>query len=182
MARYTPEPVPDIQDNVQELRRYLDQELNRISESVNQKVDRAYGGIFQTVSPKIISPLDLNFVLFDTFDIVTPARPDGVEGFPALGSLVVLSGGAYEFSFSTSIGNIPPNAEYALLLAKNGVSTGLGGTVEPSNQTDNVTVAFTILSNAQKGDVYTMLINSVTNTDAEITGSEFGTSRVSEEQ
>ena len=83
MARYVPEPVPNFEDDDQELRRYLDQELNRIGESVNQKVDRAYGGIFQTVAPKTISPLTAAPVLFDVFDIVTPARPDGVEGFPS---------------------------------------------------------------------------------------------------
>ena len=183
MGRYVPEPVPEITpENTIELRRYLDQELNRISESVNQKVDRAYAGIFMTVTPKTISPLTSTPVLFDIFDIVTPAAPDGVEGFPSLGSLVVLSGGAYAFNFSTEVINIPPNATYGFLLAKNGVSTGLGGEIAPSNQTDNVQIAFTILSNAQKGDVYTMLINSSSNTDAEISGAEFGTSRVSEEQ
>ena len=182
MPRYVPEPVPEIADDAQELRRYLFQELDRISESVNQKVDRAYGGIFQTAALVIISPLTPAPVLFNPFDIVTPERPDGVLGAPTLGSLAVLSGGAFQMSFSASVVNIPPNAEYGFLLAVNGVSTGLGGEIAPSNQTDNVLIGINLLVNAQKGDIFTMLINSDTSTDAQIEGAEFSLARVSEEQ
>lgn len=182
MPRYIPEPVPDIEDDTQELRRYLGQELLRISESVNVKVDRSYGGIFQTINPIIITPLDINPVLFSAFDIVTPERPDGVIGIPAAGTIAVLSGGAYMINFTTTVINILPNAEYGFLLAINGVSTGLGGLISPSNQTETVTVSFNILSNADKGDVYTMLINSPSNNDAAVEGSEFSAQRVSEEQ
>ena len=182
MPRYIPEPVPDFADDEQELRRYLTQELFRISESVNQKTDRSYGGIFQTINPVVISPLDINPVLFSAFDIVTPETPDGVIGLPAAGTIAVLSGGAYMMQFTTTVINILPNAEYGFLLAINGVSTGLGGVISPSNQTETVTVAFNILSNAVKGDVYTMLINSPSNNDAVVEGSEFSANRVSEEQ
>ena len=181
MPRYTPEPVP-LSDEPAPFRRYIDQELTRIAEALNVKVDRAYGGIFQTTATVIISPLDVNPVLFDPFDTVTPERPDGVLGIPSLGTLAVLSGGAYQMSFSTSVVNIPPNAEYGFLLAKNGVSTGLGGEIAPSNQTDNVLLGVNILVNTLKGDIFTMLINSSTNTDAEIEGAEFSMNRVSEEQ
>ena len=182
MPRYVPDPIPDLEDETQEFRRYIAQELNRLSEAVNVKVDRAYGGIFQSTALVIISPLTPAPVLFDPFDVVTPERPDGVLGIPAGGTLAVLSGGAYMMSFSTSVVNIPPNAEYGFLLAKNGVSTGLGGEIAPSNQTDNVLIGVNILVNAQKGDVFTMLINSDTNTDAVIEGAEFSMNRVSEEQ
>jgi len=182
MPRYVPEPVPDFEDDTQELRRFLDQELHRVSVSVNQKTDRAYGGIFQTAGIVTISPLTVTPVLFNPFDTFTPTRPDGVQPVPASGTLVVLSGGAYQFIFSTNVVNILPNAVYGFLLAKNGVSTGLGGEVAPSNQTETFTVSFNILSNADKGDIYTMLINSSTNSDADVAGSEFSTSRVSEEQ
>lgn len=181
MGRYIPEPTP-VGTDVTELQRYIGQELQRIADSVNIKVDRAYGGIFQTTALVIISPLTAAPVLFDVFDIVTPERPDGVEGLPAQGSLIVLSGGAYQMAFSTSVVNIPVNATYGFLLAKNGVSTGLGGEINPSNQTSNVLIGVNILVNAQKGDVFTMLINSDTNDDAEITGAEFSMTRVSEEQ
>ena len=185
MPRYVPEPVPSFSEDTrakQELRRYLIQELDRISEAVNQKVDRAYGGIFQTTALVVISPLTSAPVLFDPFDVVTPERPDGVLGLPAAGSIAVLSGGAYMMAFSTSVVNILPNAEYGFLLAKNGVSTGLGGEINPSNQTTNVLLGVNILVNAQKGDIFTMLINSASNDDASITGAEFSMSRVSEEQ
>ena len=181
MPRYVPEPTPT-GDSLAELQRYIDQELQRISESVNVKVDRAYGGIFQTAGSFVFSPLTPAGELFNPFDVATPQAPDGVQPVPVSASLVVLSGGAYNFSFATQVINIPPNAEYGFLLAKNGVSTGLGGVVAPSNQTESVTVAFSILVNAQKGDLYTMLINSPTSTNAEVIGSEFSTNRVSEEQ
>ena len=182
VPRYSPEPVPDFEDDTQELRRYLFQELDRISEAVNQKTDRAYAGIFQGAATIIISPLTPVQILFDVFSEVTPEQPDGVEGIPADGSLTVLSGGAFNMSFSVSIGNIPPNAEYEFELAVNGVGTGRGGEVEPSNQTDAVLVGVSILINAQKGDIFTILISSATSSDAEIDGSEFSMSRVSEEQ
>lgn len=181
MPRYVPEPIP-LSEEPDALRRYIDVELHRLSEAVNLKVDRAYGGIFQTTALVIISPLTSTPVLFDPFDLVTPERPDGVLGAPSLGSLAVLSGGAYQMSFSTSVVSIPPNAEYGFLLALNGVSTGLGGEIAPSNQTDNVLLGVNILVNALKGDIFTMLINSSTNTDAEIEGAEFSMNRVSEEQ
>ena len=180
MPKYVPEPTPT-SDDLAELQRYIDIELHRISDALNIKVDGAYGGIFQTSAQVIISPLDINPVLFDPFDITTPEILDGVEGFPTAGSLVVLTGGAFMISFSTSVVSIPPNAEYGFLLALNGVSTGLGGEIAPSNQTDNVLLGVTILFNASKGDVLTMLINSSTNTDAVIEGAEFSINRVSEE-
>lgn len=182
MPRYVPEPVPDFLDDTQELRRYLFQELDRLSESVNQKVDRSYGGILQDVGVFIFSPLTPTPELFDPFDFATPARPDGVLPIPAGGTLVPLSSGAYLFQFHTTVINIPPNAEYGFLLAKNGISTGLGGVVNPSNQTETADVNFNILDNSLKGDVYTILINSPSSTDCQVTGSEFNTNRVSEEQ
>ena len=181
MPRYVPEPTPS-GDSLAELQRYIDQELQRVSESVNVKVDRAYGGIFQNPGIEIITPLTPAFVLFNPFDFLTPARPDGIEGRPAQGSLIVLSGGAYQLSFATVVVNIPPNAEWGFELAINGVSTGLGGVITPSNQTETVSLYFNILVNAQKGDVATILINSPTSTDCQVTGSEFSATRVSEEQ
>ena len=182
MPRYVPEPVPDFEDDTQELRRYLNQELHRLSTAVNQKVDRAYGGLFQGPGIITITPLTAIPVLFDAFDGFIPESPDGVVGDVALGSIAVLSGGAYLIQFTTTIVNIAPNAEYGFLLALNGVSTGLGGNIEPSNQTEIVTLAFNILFNATKGDIFTMLINSLSNSAADCTGSEFLANRVSEEQ
>ena len=83
-------------------------------------------------------------------------------------------------SFTTTVIDILPNSAYGFLLALNGVSTGLGGTIEPSNQTEQVTVSFNILFDAVKGDFLTMLINSVTNSDATVVNSEFIATRVSE--
>lgn len=181
MPRYTPEPVPDFADDEQELRRYLQQELGRLSEAVNQRVDRAYGGLRQD-GTTILSPLTAAPVLFDPFTDQTPQRPDGVEGDIVAASLSVLSGGAYMFSFGTTISSIPPNAQYDFFLALNGVQTGLGYTVDPSNQTEAATVDLNLLVNAQKGDTFTVLISSVTNTDAEVSASSFSAARVSEEQ
>ena len=179
MSRYHPEPVPEVRDNPDELRRYIDQELNRIAEVVNVKVDRSFGGLFQTTE-FTFSPLTPTPELFDAFDEVIPAVPDGVAGVAQLGTLVVLTGGTYLISFTTTVINILPNAEYGFLLALNGASTGLGGTIEPSNQTEIVTIGFNILFTADKGDVFTMLINSPTSDDATVVNSEFIASRVSE--
>ena len=182
MPRYVPEPTPDFEDDTQELRRYLQQELSRVSESVNLKVDRAYAGIFQTAGIATITPLTATPVLFDVFDAVLPATPDGVEGVPASASLITLSGGAYQMVFSTSVVNIGANESWGFLLARDGVSTGLGGTINPSNQTGTVPINFNILVNSDKGTVWTILINSTTNSDADVQGSEFSATRVSEEQ
>ena len=179
MPRYVPEPTPT-SDDLAELQRYIDVELRRISEAVNIKVDGAYAGLFQT-DPFTFSPLTPTPELFAAFDIVVPERPDGVIGSPAQGSLLVLTPGNFMISFTTTVVNIPPNAEYGFLLALNGVSTGLGGVIEPSNQTSAVTVSFQIIFNVVKGDLVTMLINSVTSTDAEVINSQFMISRVSEE-
>lgn len=178
MPNYQPEPVPRL-DDIHELQRYIDQELNRIAATLNIKTERSYGGIFQT-SPVTISPLTATPVLFNPFDAVIPEQPDGVEGVPASGSLIILTGGTYLIAFTTTVIDILPNAAYGFLLALNGVSTGLGGTIEPSNQTEQVTVSFNILFDAAKGDILTMLINSTTNSDATVVNSEFIATRVSE--
>lgn len=180
MPRYIPEPTPT-SDDVHELQRYINQELRRISDTVNLKVDGAYGGIFQAPGIFVVAPLTITPVLFDPFTFVIPERPDGVTGDPALGSLQILTPGNYMFSFTTTVVNIGPNEQWGFLLAKNGVSTGLGGEITPSNQTESVTVGFNIIDHADKGDIYTMLINSVTNSDADVSGSEFICNRVSEE-
>lgn len=179
MPKYIPEPTPT-SDDLAELQRYIDVELHRISASINVKVDGAYGGLFQTVD-FLFSPLTPAVELFTAFDIVIPERPDGIVGDPALASLLVLTPGSYLISFTTTVVNIAPNAEYGFLLALNGVSTGLGGVIEPSNQTEAVTVAFEIIRDTLKGDLYTMLINSPTSSDADVRNSQFIMNRVSEE-
>lgn len=193
MGKYVPEPTPVIEEPpdggvenvehraIRELQRYINQELGRISDSVNVKVDGAYGGLFQIGPSIIITPLTAAPVLFDAYTDVIPERPDGIVASAALGSLGILTPGSFILQFTTTIINILPNAEYAFLLALNGASTGLGGVVEPSNQTEQHTVAFNILFDATKGDIFTMLINSVSNNDAEVINSEFIASRVSEE-
>jgi len=180
MGKYVPEPTP-VSDNLGELQRYIDVELRRISDALNVKVDGAYGGIFQSPGVFVISPLTPAPVLFDPFDILTHEKLDGVEGLPASGSLIILTAGSFMVQFATTIVNILPNAEYGFLLALNGVSTGLGGVVNPSNQTDTVTLGFNILITLAKGDVLTMLVNSDSSNDLSVINSEFITNRVSEE-
>ena len=84
-------------------------------------------------------------------------------------------------NFTTTVVNIPPNAEWEFLLAVNGVETGLGGSVEPSNQTETVTISFNIITLAQKGDFLTIVVNSPTSNDLQVISSEFIAHRVSEE-
>lgn len=180
MPKYVPEPTPTSSD-LAELQRYIDVELRRISDALNVKVDGAYGGLFQVGGAITITPLTATPVLFDAYTDVIPEKPDGIVGSAALGSLVILTPGSFIIQFTTTIIDILPNAEYGFLLALNGASTGLGGVVEPSNQTEQATVSFNILFDAAKGDVLTMLINSVTNNDAVVINSEFIASRVSEE-
>ncbi len=180
MPRYIPEPVPS-GDNLSELQRYIDAELNRISAAINVKVDGAYGGIFQVPGIKVISPLTAAFQLFDVFDITIPQKLDGVLGAPLLGSLQILTPGSFQFQFETTVVNIPPNAEYEFRLALNGVATELGGVINPSNQTQTVSLGFTLLFIAEKGDIFTIVVNSTTNTDLSVSGSDFSCNRVSEE-
>ena len=180
MPKYVPEPTPT-SDDLAELQRWLDVELHRISEAVNVKVDGAYGGLFQAPGTIIISPLTPTPVVFDAFTDVVPERPDGIIGDPALASLQVLTPGSFIISFTTTLINILPNAEWGFLLALNGVSTGLGGVTSPSNQTESITVSFNILFTAAKGDLFTMLINSPTSNAASVINSEFLMNRVSEE-
>ena len=180
MPRYIPEPTPT-SDDIAELQRYIDQELQRISDAVNVKVDGAYGGIFQDPGLAIITPMTPAFVLFDVFDVVIPVRPDGIIGDPALASIQVLTPGSFIVNFTTTVVNIPPNAEWEFELAANGVGTGLGGVVEPSNQTETVTISFNIIVLATKGDFLTIVVNSPTSTALNVVSSEFIAHRVSEE-
>jgi len=180
MPRYVPEPVPAPTEDGQPLRRYIDVELRRISEALNLKVDRAFGGLSQSPGVVVITPLDSTFILFEAFDTALPARPDGVD--PSIGgaSLTILSGGIYNFSFSTSVVAIGNNNAWSFFVARNGVSTGFGGEIDPSNQTDTVIVGFSVIAQADRGDVFTIIVNSPSNDDLSVRGSEFIAQRISE--
>ena len=181
MPKYVPEPVPQ-SDNIQELQRYIDVELRRISDAVNVKVDGAYGGLFQSGAPATIVGLDpVTWELFNPYTTDIPETPDGVQPDLASGSLVILTPGNYIIAFTTTIIDILPNEEWEFNLALNGAATGLGGVVAPSNQTEIYTVSFNIIFNASKGDVLTIVVRSATSLDVTVAGSEFMANRVSEE-
>ena len=179
MPKYIPEPTPT-SDDIAALQRYIDVELRRIAEALNVKTDGAYGGLLQT-DPFTPLPLTPAPVLFNPWDIALPERPDGVILLPLLGSITPITPGVFLLSFTTTVIDILPNDEFAFLLTINGVPSPLGANVDPSNQTEIVTVSFEVLFQAQKGDIFTIFVNSDTSSSLTVTGSEFIMHRVSEE-
>lgn len=178
MGRYVPEPVPTGDDREANVA-FLTAELHRISEAINVKVDRAYGGMFQTTPFTVLLP-DTSQVLFDPYDIEIPERPDGVVSDASLGSIAVLTGGAFMVSFTTTVVNIAQNEEWEFSLFKNSIDTTLGASLTPSNQTELMSIGFNIIDNADRGDIYTIVIESPTSSDCDVTNSEFIANRVSE--
>jgi hypothetical protein len=177
---YTPGPPPS---DGERIAAYLLREFQKISDTINEKVDASYGGLYQA-DGQFLVPTTPVPSLFNPWDTITPVRkePEGVEPSIADGSLTILTPGVYTGLFMSTTFSTPLGADWIFQFAINGVPGIAFAEIDPSNQTDHVTVSISGIFKAFRGDVLTILISSVGSDtwDAEV--GEFHLFRISPEQ
>ncbi len=178
MPDYVPGPVPLEQED---LAVYLQGELQRIANVLSNTVKHSYGGMLQTTG-SVVVPLTPAFITLNIWDTVSPilSTPDGVEVDETTGELTVLTAGVYAIFFASTDNNLIVNAEYEFFAAIDGVQTPAGASIDPSNQTDGITVSIEGLAQIEKGKVITIEIASPTSDPWESAFSEFFMFRVSD--
>ena len=180
MPRYAPGPVPL---DLRGLPAYLNNEFERISNVLNDAVKLAFGGLFQAAG-NFVTALTPVFIIFDPYDTQLPigAEPQGTLPDVSTGEITILTAGIYDVSFSTTGINLPPNAEYEFVATRNGVQGPAGGTVDPSNQTDRITISFAGIVQYSRGDVVAVEVASPTSDDWESVNGQFVVFRISDAQ
>lgn len=163
MPQYAPGPVPQ---DVRGMPAFLNNEFERIANVLNGAVKLSYGGLFQAASP-VNQVLGVAPVTFNTFDTLLPglAEPQGTLPEIATGEITILTGGIYAVNFTTTNSAVPINSAYEFVLARNGVAGPVGGSVDPSNQTDFITLTFGGIVRYDRGDVASVLADSATSDD-----------------
>ena len=145
MPNYSPGLVPN---NPGELRRFLQDELDRIAFALNGSIKAGYGGVASS------EPVELSLsetpVLFDVYGKTTPARPLGVEPDDTDGSITALDAGVYFIGFTGTVSNLP-NATLAIEFRINDVAVRTI-VVDPSNQTFLTTVSYNSFARLERGD------------------------------
>ncbi len=178
MPRYSPGPVP--QDPTG-LPSYLNGEFERIADVLNGGVKLSFGGLFQS-APSVITPLTPVPVIFNPYDVELPfgSEPQGIEPNLLTGELTVLTAGIYSIMFSSTGINVPVNAEYDFAATNNGVAGPAGGSVDPSNQTDRITMAFGAIVAFERGDIIAITAASPSSNAWESANSQFLAFRISD--
>ena len=178
MPQYSPGPVPQ---DVSGIPSFLNGEFERIADVLNGAVKLSFGGLFQA-APSVITPLGLVPVIFNPYDSQLPfgAEPQGTDPNLATGEITILTGGIYAITFASTGINIAVNAEYDFSATLNGVAGPAGGSVDPSNQTDRITMAFGGIVNYVRGDVIAVVASSPTSNAWESTNSQFLCFRISD--
>jgi len=180
MPFYSPGPVPL---DMKGLPAYLNNEFERISNVLSGAVKLAFGGLFQE-APTFTTVLTPVPIIFDPYDTELPigSEPQGTIPDLTTGTITILTAGIFQVSFSTTGINIPPNAEYDFVATVNGVPGPAGGAVDPSNQTDRVTIAFSGIVAYVRGDVLAVEVASPSSDDWESANAQFLVTRISDAQ
>ena len=180
MPQYSPGPVPQ---DPRGLPSFLDNEFERISNVLNGAVKLSFGGLFQAAS-SVLTPLTPAPIIFNPYDQRLPigGEPQGTDPDLATGEVTILTGGIYSSLFSTTGINVPLNSEFLFTATRNGVAGPADGEVDPSNQTDRVTITFAGIVQYQRGDVIAVEASSLTSDTWESSNAQFLCFRVSDSQ
>ena len=156
-AELTPEIV---QEQLQDLERFLEEELTRIATAmVGSTVQAAYGALLVDPGPAPDQPLvDGVPTLVIGFNNFSPSVPNRVSADFTIGeSLTPEEGGIYQvFGSISSI--ISSGTEYTLTAAINGTLTGVFGRVDTSNQTTSIQIILYGMLAMNPGDIVTLVV------------------------
>jgi hypothetical protein len=135
MPTYTPGPYSG---GLADLPRYVSEELTRISAAIS--LDTGAASLFRT-SEDPGTPIVVDAVPFPIeFAAQTPER-DALNVVPDLPSrIVVRRGGIWGVAFTLEA-QVEPQGIYEVRLFANDVASALSATIDPSNQTDVVSIS-----------------------------------------
>lgn len=154
-----PNPLHSLPQHIQDLERFLDEELQVIKTAMlTSVVQAAYGAL-------IVDPAAPNELLIDGvptlvtgFNGFSPAVPNRVTADFTVGeSLVPEEGGIYQV-FGTVSAIISSGTEYTLTAAVNGTLTGVFGRVDTSNQTTSIQIILYGMIALNPGDIVTLVV------------------------
>ena len=165
---YTPNLVPQVKldvevqglaVHVQDLERFLEEELDRIATSMlTAVVQAAYGALTVDPGPAPDQPLvDSVPTPVEGFNNFTPSVPNRVTAQQAPDSIIPEEGGIYQVNATLSI-LISSGIAYSLTFAVNGTLTGVFTTVDSSNQTTSIAMVLYGLIALNPGDVCTLVV------------------------
>lgn len=154
-GQLTPEQV---QQQLLDLERFLEEELNRIGTAMRfAVVQAAYGALTVDPGPVPDQPLpDGVPTAVEGFNNFTPSVPNRVTAQQAPDSLIPEEGGIYQVNATLSI-IISSGTAYSLTAFVNGTPTGVFTTVDSSNQTTSIAMVLYGLIALNPGDVVTLV-------------------------
>ena len=155
---YSPNLVPqatltdDPNEQLRDLEQFLSEELERIETAMQAvPVQAAYGGL-TVIGAAADQPLDDTPVLIVGWNDTTPLIPNRVIADPVTtNSLTVSEGGVYLVLMQLTAA-IDAGAAYAFTVYRNGIPTGIFVAVDPSQQTDVITVTLNSMFEVDPGD------------------------------
>lgn len=164
---YTPNLVPQVQldaptqllpQHIQDLERYLEEELNTIKTAMLTAVVQAAYGALEVDPPAADQPLIDGVPAFITgFNSFAPAVPNRVTADATIGdSLVPEEGGIYQILANLTV-NISSGTAYTLTATVNGSPSGIFTTVDASNQTASIQLTLYGMIALNPGDIVTLV-------------------------
>ena len=157
-AELTPEIV---QEQLQDLERFLEEELTRIATAmVGSTVQAAYGALLVENGPVADQPLGLTPEATVGWDAFSPSVPNRMTlDFTTTESIVPEEGGIYQASL-VMVCTVDAGALYRVTMAVNGTLAGIFSAIDASQQTTVVTFVFHGLLALNPGDLCTAVANS----------------------
>ena len=160
-APYAPNSVPSIQldgeprQQLQDLTRFLSEELDRIGEAMRfVPVQAAYGALNVAPGP-VPNPLDNPPAqLITGWNNFSPANPNRVTASTTGNSLIPVEGGVGLVQVQIAA-TVETNTTYTISVAINGIVSDLFGIVDAGNQSTVITMGFYGLVELDAGDFVT---------------------------
>ena len=159
---YTPNLVPqttlggDVTKQFQDLERYLAEEFGRIQAAMLfVPVQAAYGAIVVSPGPAADQPLGDVPQKINGWNNQAPLNTNRIDADFTDDTLQVTEGGVYQITVEITA-EIDQGREYTFTVAINGVQTDIFVRIDPSQQTDVVTIPLHVISELDAGDVVTL--------------------------
>ena len=190
---YTPNLVPQVRldgpvqllpQHIQDLERFLEEELSVIKTAMlTAVVQAAYGAL--EVDPAAANQLLADGVpeAVEGFNSFAPAVPNRVTADFTVGeSLVPAEGGIYQVLANLTV-NISSGTAYSLTAFVNGTASGIFTTVDASNQTASIQLTLYGMIALNPGDIVTLVVVATGPGgphDFQIDSAVYGLTRISE--
>ena len=152
----------DVLDQLVNLERFLEEELQRVATAmITSVVQAAYGALTVDPGPAADQPLvDSVPTAVEGFNNFTPQVPNRVTAQQAPDSLIPEEGGIYQVMATLSI-VISSGTAYTLTAAVNGTLTGIFTTVDSCNQTTSIAMVLYGMIALNPGDTVTLVVVAV---------------------